>query len=138
MALNNIGQGIAILEDVGSDLLAVTGRNMTQFTDLTGGTSAVDDTRVHIRNLDGTIGSLTQIVLNGDEDGIGTPWTDDIKNLAFGRDATGNPVLLVVDFTGRRLDVYRVPEPAMIVSVALAGLVALRRRCVRCDRSVRR
>lgn len=128
VAVNNVGQGVAILEDLGSDLLAVAGRNMTQFTDLSAGVSAVDDTKVHIRNLDGSDTGLTQIVLSGDEDGIGSPWTGDIKNLAFGTNASGDPTLLVLDFTERRLDVYVVPEPAMLAGLALAGLVVIRPR----------
>jgi hypothetical protein len=125
---NNVGQGVAIMEDLGADLLAVTGRAMTQFTDLAGSTSAVDPTDVLIRNLDGSTTTLTQLGLNGDEDGIGTPWTGQIKNLAFGEDGAGNPVLVVVDFTDRRMDVYTVPEPTMLGVLALAGLTALRRR----------
>jgi len=128
LVVNAVGQGIAILEDLGSDLLAVSGRNMTTFTDLGSAVSAVDDTKVHIRNLDGSIGSLTQILLSGDEDGIGTPWTGDIKNLAFGLNAEGDPTLLVVDFIDRRLDVYVFPEPVSGVLLTLGGLVVLRRR----------
>lgn len=125
---NLVGQGIAILSDLGTDLLAMSGRNMTQFTDLAGGTTSVDDTMVHIRNLDGSVGSLTQISLNGAEDGIGTAWTGDIKNLAYGLNATGDPTLLVVDFIGRRMDVYVVPEPAMLAALLMGGLAVVRRR----------
>ncbi|HRX85649.1 MAG TPA: PEP-CTERM sorting domain-containing protein [Phycisphaerae bacterium] len=125
---NLVGQGIAIVTGLGSDLLAMSGRNMTQFTDLSGAMTSVDDTMVHLRNLDGSVGSLTQIALNGAEDGIGTPWTGDIKNLAFGLNGAGDPTLVVVDFIERRMDVYTVPEPSMLGALALAGLVALRRR----------
>jgi len=127
-ALNAVGQGIAILPGLGSDLLAVSGRNMTTFTDLSAGVTNVDDTKVHIRNLDGSVGSLTQIVLSGDENGIGTPWTGDIKNLAYGLNDDGNPTLLVLDFIDRRLDVYVVPEPSMLASLALVSMLGLRRR----------
>jgi hypothetical protein len=125
---NNVGQGIVIMEDLGSDLLALSGRNMTMFTDSTGGVTTVSDTDVHIRNLNGAVSGLTQFVLHGDEDGIGTPWANDTKNLAFGLDASGNGTLLVVDFVERRLDVYQVPEPGTVAFVALGGLAMLRRR----------
>jgi hypothetical protein len=131
--VNNVGQGIVILEDLGSDLLAFSCRrtdpnNFTmRLTDALGGFTDVDTRRVLIRNLDGTTTGLTQLELVGDEDGIGTPWTSDIKNLAFGHDSLGRPVLLVVDFVGRRLDVYLVPEPAAVI-LALSGLLMLRRR----------
>lgn len=128
VAINNVGQGVAILEDLGSDLLAVSGRGMNTFTDLAGNVTNVDKTDVHIRNLDGSTNLLSQISLNGDEEGIGTPWTGEIKNLAFGHDAAGNPVLLVVDFSDRRLDVYMVPEPALLGGLALVSVLAMRRR----------
>jgi len=128
VAVNNVGQGIAILEGVGSDLLAFSGRNMTTLTDLAGAVTNVSDTMVHIRNLDGSVAGLTQIVLNGDENGIGTPWGNDAKNLAFGLDGGGMQTLLVLDFVERRLDVYQVPEPASLSMLVLGGLLALRRR----------
>lgn len=128
VAINNVGQGIAIMEDLGSDLLAFSGRNMTTLTDLNGGVTNVSDTDVHIRNLDGSIAGLTQIVLTGDEDGLGTAWQNDAKNLAFALDDTGQATLLVVDFIERRLDVYQVPEPACLGLLAVGSLVVLGRR----------
>jgi hypothetical protein len=128
VTVNNVGQGVAILEDLGSDLLAVSGRNMTNFTDSGGVVTNVADTSVHIRNLNGSTTDLTQIELRGDEGGIGTPWTGDTKNLAFGLTDDGYPILVVVDFIERRLDVYGVPEPASLVLLAAGALAALRRR----------
>jgi len=125
--LNNVGQGIVILEDVGSDLLALSGRNQTTLTDSLGGVTNVVDTRVHIRNLDGSATGLTQFELNGDENGIGTPWLNDTKNLSFGVDGRGRPVLLVVDFVDRRLDVY-VPEPGTLGLLGVSALLAMARR----------
>ncbi len=127
--LNNVGQGIVILEDAGSDLLAFSGRDATQLTDLLGGVTAVSDNQVHIRNLDGSVTGLVQTELTGDENGIGTPWgsTSDTKNLAYGKDASGRPVLLVLDFVERRLDVY-VPEPTTAMLLGLPALLAIRRR----------
>ena len=124
VATNNVGQGIVVLEDVGSDLLAMSGRAMTTFTDSLGGVTTVADTKVHIRKLDGSVTDLTQIVLNGDEDGIGAAWAGNIKNLAFGVDGRGRPVLVVVDYVGRRLDVY-VPEPATLGLLGVSALLAL-------------
>ena len=129
--VNNVGQGIVIAEDllgVGGDLIAFSGRDAATLTDLAGGVTTVVDTKVQIRNLNGTVTGLTQFELNGDENGIGTPWTGDVKNLAFGFDGNGNQVLLVVDFVGRRLDVYRVPEPTGLALLAIGGLALLRRR----------
>lgn len=129
---NLVGQGVAILEGLGSDLLAVSGRVMTQFTDLSGGTSPVSDVNVHIHNLNGSVGGLTQLTLTGDEDGIGTPWAGNVKNLSFGYDASNSqPTLLVLDFVGRRLDVYQVPEPtiSLMLGAALVMLTYRRRRC---------
>lgn len=125
--VNNVGQGIVIMEDLGSDLLAFSGRGFSGITDSTGGTQTVDKLQVHIRNLDGTTTGLTQIALAGDEDGVGTAWTGDIKNLAFGMDSAGRPTLLVASFLERRLDVYVVPEPSTLLGL-LAGLLVLRRR----------
>jgi hypothetical protein len=126
---NSVGQGIVILEDLGSDLLAFSGRNMTTLTDLDGGVTNVSDTNVHIRNVDGSITGLTQIVLTGDENGIGTAWQNDTKNLAFGLDDDGGlATLLVVDFIERRLDVYQVPEPASLGLLAAGSLIVLLRR----------
>jgi hypothetical protein len=131
VTVNNVGQGIAVLEDLGSDLLAFSARGTADtlnLTDSLGGVTTVSRFGVHVRNLDGSTTGLTQLELAGDENGVGTPWTGDIKNLAFGVNSVGQPTLLVVDFIGRRLDVYIVPEPATLGLLALCGLVVLRRR----------
>lgn len=126
---NLVGQGVAILEGLGSDLLAISGRAMTQFTDLSGGTSVVSDLDVHIRNLDGSATGLTQLTLTGDENGIGAPWGGNVKNLSFGYDASNNqPTLLVLDFVGRRLEVYQVPEPTIPVMLGAAVWILACRR----------
>jgi autotransporter-associated beta strand protein len=114
---NFVGQGVAIIEESGSSLLAVSGRNMTQFTDLLGGVTDVSDTNVQIRNLDGSTTGLTQIELNGGENGVGTPWRNDTKALTFGVDGGGRGTLLVVDFIERRLDVYQTSS-GIVIDVA--------------------
>jgi len=135
VAANLVGQGIAILEGLGpseNSLLAFSGRNMTSLTDSQGGMTAVSDGNVHIRNLNGSVTDLTQIVLTGAEpiNGVAQPaWTDvdansDTRNLAVGIDGDGRTVLLVVDFLSRRLDVYiAVPEPSSVLLLAASTLL---------------
>ncbi len=109
--LNFVAQGVAILEGLGpdgADLLAFTGRSMTQTTDLNGNATSVADTNVHLRNLDGSTTGLSQIALTGSEDGIAVDWQNTAKNIAFGIDPSGIPTLLVLDLIERRLDVYQV------------------------------
>ncbi len=127
------GLNIAMMEDMYpdgpySDLLALTARGTSVFTDSQDGETVVDDKYVHIRNLDGTPGGLSQIVLTGAEGGLAGEWTGNIKDLAFGLDAAGTPTLLVLDFVGRRLDVYQVPEPAALTLLALGAVALVRRR----------
>lgn len=78
------------------------------FTDSTAtAQSGLDSRHVLIRQRNGTTGALTQLSLTGAEDG-GTAYTSNLKGLATGRDASGAPVLLVVSFAEKRLDLYRV------------------------------
>ena len=116
------------LEDLGGDLLALSGRNQTTLTDSLGAVTAAPDTQVHIRNLDGSVTGLTQVSLTGAENGIGTAWLGDTENLVFGLDASGVGTLLVLDFDGRRLDVYQVPEPASMAMIGLGAFLLARRR----------
>lgn len=126
---NFIGQDVAIIRNAEADLLALTVIDAATFTDLLGGVSFVADTAVHLRNLNGTTAGLTQLTLWGDEDGIGVPWDSHQKSLAFARDVNGTGTLLVVDFFGRRLDVYQLPEPAGVLLLAVLGLgTRVRRR----------
>lgn len=127
------GCNVAIMEDMYpdgpfADLLAVTARDCQAFEDKFNQFSPTDDTAVHIRNLDGSTTGLTQLALTGDEGGLGTAWTSDVKDLMWGLDATGLPTLLVLDFAERRLDVYQVPEPGALGLLLVGGLMLLRRR----------
>jgi hypothetical protein len=70
----------------------------------------LDARDVHLRNLDGTIRANAASTLTGEEDFLGTRFSGQIKDLSTGRDANGNPVLMVLSFVDRRLDIYQV-EP---------------------------
>ncbi|MCS7032402.1 MAG: PEP-CTERM sorting domain-containing protein, partial [Phycisphaerae bacterium] len=119
--LDNVGNAVAILENAGAGGLkllataqrvggsATLGFNGT-FTSSTGVVSGFDARWVHLRNLDGNVTGLTQTQLFGDEDGIGTQYSGEVKNFASALDANGNPILLVLSFADKRLDVYQL-EP---------------------------
>ncbi|MCS7032593.1 MAG: hypothetical protein NZ561_01205 [Phycisphaerae bacterium] len=65
---------------------------------------------VHIRNLHGSLTGNPQAALTGAEDFFTGEYSGQVKDLAVGRDANGNPVLMVLSFSDRRLDIYQV-EP---------------------------
>jgi len=70
----------------------------------------LDARNVLLRNIDGTRTGLVQENLTGSEDFFTGAFTADIKEFASGTDANGNPVLMVLSFAERRLDIYQV-EP---------------------------
>jgi len=116
--VNLVGTGIAILNNQlggATDLIAFNARTTNSgdldfdvnVTPLEGaGAGVIDARNVHIRNRNGSTDGLVQTALTGGEDGVGTSWTGEAKELAFGTDANGLPVLLAVNFSERRLDVY--------------------------------
>lgn len=84
------------------------------FADGTGNNQLnLDARQVHFRNIDGTTTGLTTTSLVGDEDFFTGGFTSDIKQFASGVDANGFPVLMVLSFAERRLDIYQV-EPTWI------------------------
>jgi hypothetical protein len=115
---SNNGNAVAILEGAGTvNFLATATRvadtttHVLTFTDSTNAVQPSADARaIQITNLDGTRTGITQTTLVGDEDFLGAPYIGQIKGFNTGRDANGNSVLLVADFSGNRLDVYQV-EP---------------------------
>jgi hypothetical protein len=127
-AINFAGQGIAILPGLGvdgADLLAFSGRGMSQTTDLDGNITAVSNTQVHLRNIDGSTTGLSQIALTGGEDSIGADWLNNTKNLAFGLDGSGTPTLLVLDFIEKRLDVYQIQTASLAGDLNDDGFVGI-------------
>jgi hypothetical protein len=72
--------------------------------------AGLDARDVHLRNLDGTLRPGASSTLTGEEDFLGTRYSGQVKDLATGRDANGNPVLLVLSFADRQLDIYQI-EP---------------------------
>ncbi len=72
--------------------------------------TGLDARDVHLRNLDGTIRANAVNTLTGAEDYFGDRYSGQIKDLATGRDANGNPVLMVLSYGDRRLDIYQI-EP---------------------------
>jgi hypothetical protein len=117
---NNVAVGVAIMEDVtgpGGDLVAFSTRGTADATtsvnviDLLGNNQTLNVNSFHVRNPNGTITGVAQHTFNGDEDGLSGAFTSNRKNFAYGKDANNNPVLLVLSFNERRLDVYTL-EPA--------------------------
>ena len=70
----------------------------------------LDARDVLLRNLDGSVRANTTSNLTGDEDFLGARYTGQVKDLSVGRDANGNPVLVVLSFADRRMDIYQI-EP---------------------------
>lgn len=77
--------------------------------------SGLDARDVHLRNLDGSIRAGAVNTLTGAEDFLGARYSGQVKDLVTGRDANGNPVLMVLSFADRRLDIYQV-EPTWSAS----------------------
>jgi hypothetical protein len=112
--VNNVGNGVALVNGLATDpLIAFSPRatNPTTLTALDGSTTSVNPNNLQLRKRDGTLSSaITQSELLGNEDNFGNVYTDAVKNIAYGVDGNGNPVLLVVSFATRQLDVYTI-EP---------------------------
>jgi hypothetical protein len=114
--VNNNGNAVAILEGAGTtNFLAMStrisgGDVLSQTNSLGLQELGADARNINIRNLDGTVTGIQQLSLDGSEDFLGAAYTSQIKGMNTGRDVNGNPVLLVVDFSGNRLDIFQV-EP---------------------------
>jgi hypothetical protein len=116
---NNVGRGVGFLEGAvtgGDPLIVASLRSATGASTpfLSGASAPVTSRQIQIRNRDGsTLSTSSPFVtstLTGDEDGIGNAFTGDIKNFATGVLPDGTPVLLVVSYSEKRLDVYGI-EP---------------------------
>lgn len=116
--LNNVGNGIALLEGAATDELIIFSPRATgsgaggsvQLTNGQGGIETVNSKYAQIRQTRGQPGYLTQRQLTGAEDGLGSEYISEVKNFAVGVDANGNPALYVVDYLTKQLDVYTI-EP---------------------------
>ena len=115
----NVGQQLGFLEGLGAEtMLAVSERIGAPFElTLTSSRPGVpqltglDSRHVQIITTTGARpADLLNPALTGEEDGLGSGWTDDVKGIAVGRDANNLPALFVVSFTARTLDIYNL-EP---------------------------
>ena len=121
--LNNVGNGTTFIQGAATDeLIAFSPRvsgsgagGSATLTDGTGGTTTVTSSNIQLRLLKGQTGYLSQSQLTGGEDGLGSAYAGEIKNFATGTDAAGNPVLYVVDYITRQLDVYTI-EPKFVAA----------------------
>jgi hypothetical protein len=99
-----------------STLIAVSQRvssgTLLTYTDQAGALqSNLNANHVHLRNRNGTFaGGALQAALTGGEDFFTADYSGQVKDVSVGRDANGNPVVMVLSFADRRLDVYQV-EP---------------------------
>jgi hypothetical protein len=117
-----VAQGVQFIEGLGTDtLLAVSERvggtfalSLSTATDKSGGfttQNGLDSRNLFIRKVDGSVPTnLVNANLVGDEDGLSAAFSADLKNIAIARDASNNPVLLVLSYSQKRLDVYGI-EP---------------------------
>jgi len=106
-----MGPSVAILDGVGGrDLLALSVQHklVTHTVSVDAVEQKVADSKVHIRNVDGSTDGVATLELSGDEDGVGTPWTGNTKALWFGPLDQGGRALIVVDHKEARVDVYTV------------------------------
>jgi autotransporter-associated beta strand protein len=134
VTFDNIGNGIAFVNGLVNDRSGIQSnllvfaapagstaqfsQSLTSVTD--NSTVNIDSRQIQIRNVDGTTTGLTQTFLTGAEDDLGTAFTGDTKNFAVGTDANGLPVILSVDFTQKRLDIYSV-EPTWTAGSGTLG-----------------
>lgn len=117
-----VAQGLGFIEGLGADtLLAVSERiggdfslSLKTATDKAGNfteQTGLDSRHLLIRKTDGSVPSiLTNPNIVGDEDGLTAAFNSDLKNIAIARDANNNPVILVLSYSQKRLDVYGI-EP---------------------------
>jgi hypothetical protein len=120
-----VGQGLDFVEGLSESILAINHRVGTPF-ELShssaaagvGPITALDSRQVQLRRTDGSLPTaLLSSTITGAEDGLTDAFTNEVKDIASGRDANGNPIVLVLSFAERRLDVYTL-EPEWNVNAA--------------------
>ncbi len=117
-----VAQGLGFIEGLGTDtLLAVSERvggtfdlSLSTATDKSGGftqQTGLDARNLFIRKTDGSVPSvISNPALSGGEDGLSDAFNTDLKNISIGRDANNNPVIFVLSYSQKRLDIYGI-EP---------------------------
>jgi hypothetical protein len=120
-----VGQGIDFVEGLSESILAMNHRVGSPF-ELShnsavagiGPFAGLDSRNVQLRRTDGSLPTaLLNSIIRGDEDGLTGAFTNEVKDIATGRDANGNPIILVLSFAERRLDVYTL-EPEWSVNAS--------------------